>query len=71
MFHLLFMIEKAQPDVLTLSMILHDLSVSRNLFSKAEMRQFGTSETEGLSDKKLINMKLLLVYLVLIFIVRF
>ena len=43
------MIEKPQPDLLTLSTTFYDLSFSRNLFSKSEMRQFGASGTEGLS----------------------
>ena len=46
-FQLQFMIEKPRPDLLTLSKTLYDLSVSRNLFSKAEMRQFGASGSDG------------------------
>ena len=37
------MIVKPWPDVLTLSTTFYDLSVSRNLFSKTEMRQSGAS----------------------------
>ena len=48
MFQLEFIIEKWMPDLLTLSTTFYDASVSRNLFSKAEMRQFGASGTEGL-----------------------
>ena len=43
-----FMIEKPWPNILTLSTILYDFSVSRNLFSMAEMPQFGAAGTEGL-----------------------
>ena len=44
------MIEKPRPDLLTLSTTFYNLSVSRNLFSKAEMRLgLGASGTEGLS----------------------
>ena len=46
------MIEKPQPDLLTLSTTFYELSVSRNLFSKAEIRQFGESGTEGLINEK-------------------
>ena len=42
------MIEKPTPDVLTLSTTFYDVSVSRNLFAKAEMRLFGASGTDGL-----------------------
>ena len=42
------MIEKPRPDILTLSTTFYDLSVTRNLFSKCEMRQFGASGTEEL-----------------------
>ena len=38
---------KIRPDVLTQSMTFCGLSVSRNLFSKAKMRQFGASGNEG------------------------
>ena len=38
MFQLQFMIEKPRPDLLTLTTTFYDASVSRNLFSKAEMR---------------------------------
>ena len=48
MFQLEFMIEKPRPDLLTLSTTFYDGSVSRNLFLKSEMRQFGASGTEGL-----------------------
>ena len=41
LFQLQFMIEK--PDALTLFSTFYDLSVSCDLFSKAEMRQFGAS----------------------------
>ena len=40
---------KTTPDVLTLSASFYDLPVSRNLFSKAELRQFGSSGTVGLT----------------------
>ena len=43
------MIEKPTLDVLTQPATFYDLSVSRNLFAKAEMRQFGASETDELS----------------------
>ena len=36
-----------------LSTTFYDFSVSRNLFSKAEMRQFGKAGTEGLRNPKL------------------
>ena len=55
------MIEKPRPDFLTLSTTFYDLSVSRNLFSKAEMRQFGTSGTEGLNSFLLMKCPLPLV----------
>ena len=42
------MIEKRRPDVLTLFKTFYDLSVSRNIFSKAEMRLFGVSGSEEL-----------------------
>ena len=45
-----FMTEKWRPDVLTLSTTFYDLTVSRNLFSKTEMRQFRTAETKGLNQ---------------------
>ena len=44
------MIAKKAPDVLTFYKTLYDLSVSRNLSSKAEVRQFGAAGTEGLSS---------------------
>ena len=37
------MIEKQGLDVLTLSTTLYDLSVSRNLFQKTDMREFGSN----------------------------
>ena len=37
------------PDILTLSTTFSDLSVSRNLFSKADTGQFGASGTEWLN----------------------
>ena len=43
------MIEKPRPELLTLTTTFYDATVSRNLFSKAEMRQFGASGTEGLN----------------------
>ena len=49
MFQSRFMIEKRWPDILALAITLYDLSVSRNLFSKDEMRQFGATGTEGLT----------------------
>ena len=42
------MIEKPRPELLTQFTTFFYLSVSRKLFSKAEMRQFGASGTEGL-----------------------
>ena len=51
MFQLQFMIEKPRPDLLTLSTTFYDVSVLCNLFSKAEMRQFGASGTDGLISK--------------------
>ena len=53
MFQLQGMIGKPRPDLLTLSTTFYDLSVSRNLFSKAEIRQFGESVTEGLNPYSL------------------
>ena len=47
-FQLQFMIEKPRPDLLTLSTTFYDFSVSRNLFSKAKISQFGASGTERL-----------------------
>ena len=43
--------EKPRLDVLTLYTSFYDLSVSRNLFSKAEIRQFEASGTEKLIDR--------------------
>ena len=48
-FPLQCMIQKPRPDLLTLSTTFYDLSVSCNLFSKAEMRQFGALGTQGLT----------------------
>ena len=48
-FQLQFIIEEPRPDVSKISTTFHDLWVSRNLFSKPEIRQFGVSGTEGLS----------------------
>ena len=48
-FPLQCMIQKPRPDLLTLSTTFYDLSVSCNIFSKAEMRQFGASGTQGLT----------------------
>ena len=42
------MIETLRPDVLTQSTLFQDVSVSCNLFSKAEIRQFGAARTERL-----------------------
>ena len=47
-FQIQCMIEKPLPDLLTLSTTFYDLSVSRNLFSKAVMRRIGSSGTEWL-----------------------
>ena len=44
------MIEKPTPDVLTLITTSYDVSVSRNPFSKAEMRQFGASGNQCIWD---------------------
>ena len=40
---------KMRSDLLTLSTPFYGLSVSYNLFPKAEMRQFSASGTEGLT----------------------
>ena len=50
MLKLQFMIEEPRPDLVTLSTALYDLSVSRNLFSKAEMRLFCALGTETLNS---------------------
>ena len=50
MFQLYFIIEKLRPDVLTLFTTLYDHLVSRNLFSKSAMRQFGASGPERLDN---------------------
>ena len=50
MFQLPCMIEKWTPKFLTLFTTFYDLSVLRNLFSNAEIRQFGGSRTEGLKE---------------------
>ena len=50
MSQLQFIIAKPPPDVVTLSTTFYDLSVSHNLFSKAEMGQFGAARTDGLID---------------------
>ena len=42
------MIEKWTPDLLTQPTTFYDLSVSRNLVFKAEMRLFGASGTDRL-----------------------
>ena len=42
-FQLQFMVGKQRPDLLTLPTKFYDLTVSRNLFSKAEIRQFETN----------------------------
>ena len=47
MFELQFMIKKWSPDLLTRSTTLYDVCVLCNLFSKAEMRQFGASGTNA------------------------
>ena len=44
-------VQKPRPDLLTLSTTFYDLSVSQNLYSKAEIRQFRESGTEGLKRK--------------------
>ena len=44
-------IEKLTLDVLTLSVTLYDLSVSRNLFVKGEKRQFSAAGTEVLQRR--------------------
>ena len=41
---------KPRPGLLTLSAIFYELSDSYNIFSKAELRQFGASGTEGLNS---------------------
>ena len=50
MSHLQFIIEKTLPDLLTLSRTFNDLSVACNLFSNAEMRQFGGSGDQRIWD---------------------
>ena len=52
------MIEQWTPDLLTLSTTFYDLSVSCDLFSNAEMRQFGASGTEVLKGAKKPNLVL-------------
>ena len=49
-FQLQFMIEKPTLDVLTLSTTSYDVSIPRNFFSKAEMRQFGAGENQRIWD---------------------
>ena len=44
------MIEKTTPDLLTLLTTFYEVSVSFNRFSKTEMRQFGASGTDGLTN---------------------
>ena len=46
MIYFQLIIEKRSPDVLTLPKTFNDLSVSRNLFSKTKMRQFGACENQ-------------------------
>ena len=54
------MMEKPQPDLSTLSTTFFDLSFSRNLFSKTEMRQFDAVGAEGLNKHfSIIVLKLL------------
>ena len=50
MFQLQIMIEKPRHDLLTLTTTFYDASVSRNFFSKAEMRQFGASGNQHIWD---------------------
>ena len=40
---------KMRPDLLTLFTKFYGFTVSRNLLSKVEIRQFGVEETDGLS----------------------
>ena len=42
--------EKTTPDLLTPSTTFYDVSVSCNIFSKAEMRQFGASGNHRIKD---------------------
>ena len=49
-FQLQFMIVKRRSDVLTVFVLFYDIWVSRNLFSKAEMRQFGAAGTERVNN---------------------
>ena len=49
----IIIIEKRRLDYLTLCMTFFDLSVSHNLFSKAELRQFGVVGAEGLLYKNI------------------
>ena len=51
-FYLLFVIEKPRPGLLTLSAIFYELSDTYNLFSKAEMRQFGALGTDWLNSTR-------------------
>ena len=53
MFLLQFMIENRQPDVSKVSTKFYECSVSRNLFSRAEMRQFGAARVDGLNSIKM------------------
>ena len=41
-------IEKRRPEVLTLPLTFYHLTVSRNVFLEAEMRQLGAARTKGL-----------------------
>ena len=43
---------KPRPDLLTLSTVLDNLSASRNLFWKAEMRQFGAIAYETFGNRR-------------------
>ena len=45
------MIEKRKPDVLTISTTFYYPIVSRDFFSKAEMRQFSKAGNEWLPNK--------------------
>ena len=44
--------KKPQLDLLTLSMAFYNLSVSCNLFSQAEMRQFGANAYETVGNRR-------------------
>ena len=50
MSQLQFMIEKRRPDILTVCTKFYDFSVSRDLFSNAEMHQFGANGNQRILE---------------------